>query len=513
MRMLVKFAIALLLCLGFSAAAHASNTFPGTTIAGATGTFSGTNVGATGQTGEPTTYGGGALNSMWYSWTAPSTGLFSFQTCGAASTSFDTTLQVFTGAAVNTLSAAIATNDDAAGCPVAGPSDWGSNITFNAVSGTVYRIQVDGWQNATGTFLLRWGVASFTVTKTPSVASISAIGTITYSIVVANTGNTYLTSLTISDALLLGAAARTLTTGPTFVSGDTTVTNSIDPGETWTYTATYAVTQADFDATGNFSNTATYDSLQTPALTSAAAVTTVTRTASFTNVKAQSSGPSPVTAVGQTITYSITIDSTGNQTLTGPTFTDTFLLGAISRTLTTGPSLTGGDTDSDGTIDPPEIWVYTATYVTTQADFDATGSFTNAISYDTVQTAPLVSNTVTTNITRTPSLMITKSWAFAVAGDDIDGDGRADLNDKITYTYAVKNTGNVTTSGITINDTHLGAGTPPVPDDEFLSIDVAPTGTSTDAIASNSIWSILAPGDTVSFRGTYIATQTDINNQ
>ena len=82
--------------------ALALNNFPGTTITGSSGSLTASNVGATGQAGEPTTYGGGSLNTMWYSWTAPGNGTLNVQTCGG-STNFDTTLLTFTGSAVNAL--------------------------------------------------------------------------------------------------------------------------------------------------------------------------------------------------------------------------------------------------------------------------------------------------------------------------------------------------------------------------------------------------------------------------
>jgi len=134
--------------------AYAGNNFPGTTIAGSTGSLTASNVGATSQSGEPTTYGGGNVNSMWYSWTAPSAGSLVVQTCGG-STNFDTTLQTFTGSAVNAL-ATVATNDDACGLQ--------STNTVTVTSGTTYRIQVDGYGNNTGTFTLAW---TFTATTPP----------------------------------------------------------------------------------------------------------------------------------------------------------------------------------------------------------------------------------------------------------------------------------------------------------------------------------------------------------
>jgi hypothetical protein len=61
------------------------------------------------------------------------------------------------------------------------------------------------------------------------------------------------------------------------------------------------VTQANIDTGGSFSNTATFDTAETAPQTSAAAVTTITQTPAFTNVKTQTGGSNPVTAAGQTL--------------------------------------------------------------------------------------------------------------------------------------------------------------------------------------------------------------------
>ncbi|MCW2922666.1 MAG: hypothetical protein JWM98_70, partial [Thermoleophilia bacterium] len=95
------------------------------------------NFGATKQAGEPLHGGltGGA--SMWYTWTAPSSGVASINLLGAE---FDTLLGVYTGGAVNALTL-VAGNDDFYG--------YTSRVTFNAVAGTTYRVAVDGWDGTT----------------------------------------------------------------------------------------------------------------------------------------------------------------------------------------------------------------------------------------------------------------------------------------------------------------------------------------------------------------------------
>jgi len=60
-------------------------------------------------------------------------------------------------------------------------------------------------------------------------------------------------------------------------------------------------------------------------------------------------------------------------------------------------------------------------------------------------------------------------------------------------------------------DTHNGSDPAPVPGDETLLTDTAPTGDSTDA-ATDGSWDVLAPGDILTFTGTYTVTQDDAEN-
>ena len=122
-----------------------NDNFAGSGLAGADGTVFGSNTDATGQTGEPAIAGSPADTSVWYSWTAPENGPTSFNTRDAA---FDTTLHVFTGSTFSTL-ASVASNDDTNGT-------LQSKVTFNAVAGTTYRIAVDGFSAAHGSFSLQY---------------------------------------------------------------------------------------------------------------------------------------------------------------------------------------------------------------------------------------------------------------------------------------------------------------------------------------------------------------------
>ncbi len=92
-----------------------------------------------------------------------------------------------------------------------------------------------------------------------------------------------------------------------------------------------------------------------------------------------------------------------------------------------------------------------------------------------------------------------------------DKSGPVVLGETITYSYLVKNAGNVAVGNATVNDVHNGYGVFPVPGGETLFLDQPPLGDSSDATPSNTVWTSLGPGDTVKFTSSYIVTQQDID--
>jgi subtilisin family serine protease len=120
-----------------------------TTLSSASGSVSGYNEYATKQVGEPEIAGNQGGSSVWFSWTPAGSGWVSFNTLGS---SFDTLLAVYVGTDVNQLSLVASDSDD-------GPGNT-SSLSFYAQAGTTYDITVDGFNAATGSYVLNWGPLS-----------------------------------------------------------------------------------------------------------------------------------------------------------------------------------------------------------------------------------------------------------------------------------------------------------------------------------------------------------------
>lgn len=121
----------------FAAAETINLTQPGTI------TVLGNNGDSTKEPGEPDNIapdGTLSYNSIWYKWTAPAGVLFA--TLTTKNSDFDTMLGVYTGTAVNALTAII-TNDDAFRTRT-------SEVSFQVTPGNTYYIMVDGWNTYTG---------------------------------------------------------------------------------------------------------------------------------------------------------------------------------------------------------------------------------------------------------------------------------------------------------------------------------------------------------------------------
>ncbi len=188
--------------------------------------------------------------------------------------------------------------------------------------------------------------------------------TISYVISVENNGIADLTNVVVTDTLTQSGSSQSLTT--LFVGGDTNSDNTINAGETWTYSASYPITQADIDDGGNIVNTATVttdqigprDGVDTQVLGGFVDAFTMTKLASLVDGDADA-----LADAGETINYTFRFTNIGNRTLANLLPIDPLPgLSAI---------LCSNDIDNDGDIDlllPGQTLDCTATYTVTPTD-------------------------------------------------------------------------------------------------------------------------------------------------
>ncbi len=117
----------------------------GTRVAAVSNSIRGVMFAATRELGEPVHSGLQTSNSVWYSWTAPASGIVTFDTRGSA---LDTVIAAYSGSDLAHLTE-LASDDDEGGFHT-------SLIRWNAEAGSLYHIAIDGVTAETGTYLCNW---------------------------------------------------------------------------------------------------------------------------------------------------------------------------------------------------------------------------------------------------------------------------------------------------------------------------------------------------------------------
>ena len=196
----------------------------------------------------------------------------------------------------------------------------------------------------------------------------------------------------------------------------------------------------------------------------------------------KTANPTSYSGSGDQISYSYLVTNTGNVALTDVTVNDN-LLGKV-----TSCKLTSGDTSNTvGTLYPGDSETCTATTLTTQANLD-NGSITNigtATGTPTTGGSVTATSTAVVNASQTPAISLVKT----AIPTTYSGSGET-----ITYSYFVKNTGNVTLTDVTVNDSILGSVT---------SCKLTPADTSKTA-------GTLAPGDSETCTATATTNSTNV---
>ena len=232
----------------------------------------------------------------------------------------------------------------------------------------------------------------------------------------------------------------------------------VPAGETVTATATYKITEADI-ANGSFVNTVKVEFEGGKPFENTDTVTTVDPVRSYTLTKksSESTHENGMFKAGETIHYTLTVTNTGNQTLENVEITDTLnAAGTISN-------IQGADSKQDGKVTiftisslaPKAEATITYDYVVQEADKGntisnaAVGTPANPEDPDGEKPGDNTDNPV-----ENPKLEVKKDIVSITAADGTQKDkaGKADLNDIITYSVTVTNTGNMKLTNVKITD-------------------------------------------------------------
>jgi uncharacterized repeat protein (TIGR01451 family) len=361
------------------------------------------------------------------------------------------------------------------------------------------------------------GLGAGTATLAGNVLTLDAAATAPGNAVACIFTNTKLTTVTLTKISYGGV-------GPFTFNGDngfgTEIITTVTPGTgaagvttqlaaastvttlTETIPVDYTLTAA--GCTGIGSGTATVDLAAGTIILDAAATATVNNIAcTFTNSTvplslSKTADVANVSVAGSPIVYTIVVTNTGTTLpITDITVTDT--LGTPVCTTSgnaTIASLASGASEA-----------CTFTYTATQADFDGNGGGDGDIDNSVEAIGTFGGQPATAIGAASVELILNPQLTIIKTADTA---GPVAVNDVITYTYIVTNTGNLTINGMDIADVHNGYGTLPVPSGETLTSDVAPLGDSIDT-ASDGNWDTLAPGDEVTFSSTYTVTQSDVD--
>ncbi|MFF3008691.1 hypothetical protein ACFVTF_38535, partial [Kitasatospora sp. NPDC057940] len=308
-----------------------------------------------------------------------------------------------------------------------------------------------------------------------SPTTVTAVGQVVdYSFLVTNSGNVTLTDVTVNETAFSGTGTPPAITCPAGAA-------SLAPNTSVTCTAHYTVTQADINA-GSITNTATATGTPPtgPPVTSPPSNATVTATPSPAITIMKTASPTTVTAVGQVVDYSFLVTNSGNVTLTDVTVNETAFSGTGTPPAITCPA-------GAASLAPNTSVTCTAHYTVTQADINA-GSITNtATATGTPPTGPPVTSppsNATVTATSNPALTIAKTASPTTVST---------VGQVVDYSFLVTNTGDVTLTNVTVNETAFsGTGTPPAI--------TCPAGAAS-----------LAPNTSVTCTAHYTVTQADIN--
>ena len=337
------------------------------------------------------------------------------------------------------------------------------------------------------------------------VPVVNSGGSVTWTYVVENTGQTPINNVVVTDDNGTPADA-TDDFNPTFSGGDSNGDNVLDLDETWTYTANGVA------ISGTYTNKATVNGLSTTSVevmdmdnSNYVGISPDIDIEKLTNGNQADNATDadvPTIIAGDPVTWTYIVTNTGTDPLTNVTVNDD-QIGPITN-------VTTRSINNDDILDPGEVWTYTASGTATvgnyvnQADVAGTASDGTTI-VDDLDRSRYV------GIQTNPAIDIEKATNSQDA--DVAGTGPVvSVGDTVTFAYVVTNSGDVPLQNVVVVDDN---GTPNDTTDDFSPSFVGGDTDSDNQLDLSESWNYTA--DRVATLGLYTniaeVTAEDARNQ
>ncbi|WP_187774917.1 gliding motility-associated C-terminal domain-containing protein [Pedobacter sp. BS3] len=300
-------------------------------------------------------------------------------------------------------------------------------------------------------------VAGFGSTKTVSGLNadgkIEAGSTLTYTITVSNTGSTTLTGITISDQIPAGTTyvAASADNGGALTGSTLNWTIDVPAGDNKAVSFQVKVTD-DLTGLAAIGNTATVTNPADPGNPQNPEVppTPTDQQRTFTSTKTVSGldANGKITA-GSELTYTITIQNTGNVALTGITVADPIPANTtyVDASADNGGTLTAGVLN--WTVDVPVGQSRSVSFrVTVPGDLTGIPSIGNKA---TITDPADPGNPQNPEVPPTPTDQ-QRTFTSTKTVSGLNTDGKIDAGSELTYTITIQNTGNVSLAGLSVTD-------------------------------------------------------------
>jgi uncharacterized repeat protein (TIGR01451 family) len=284
-----------------------------------------------------------------------------------------------------------------------------------------------------------------------------------------------------------------------FNVGDVNHDGVLNPGESWQFTDSYTVTQADLD-NRNGGGIPTVDPGLTHDLTVygvydqggpdfASATTPLVQNphVAMTKTATLADGGTAADNAGDVIDYAIGLANDGNMDLTNPMVSDPSV-SDLAPVMAGG--FNAGDTNQDGELSVGETWQYTADHTVTQTEINNGGTIDNTASATTDQGATATAS-ASVPIDQNAHAGLSETAA-------VQGGGPATSGGTLVYTFSFTNDGNLTLHDLMVSDTATS------------NVTLEHMGGNIVGDANNN--GLFDPGETWIYTGTHTLTDADITN-